>query len=78
VIIEAVSEVAARDFMENDLFAAGRLMRASLHPFRASLIREQERNLSLSDFQSVKSLYGFFLLPEEDDTQMIEKKDWQD
>jgi len=39
VIIEAESEDAARDFMENDPFVAGGLMRSSLHPFRASLIR---------------------------------------
>jgi hypothetical protein len=39
VIIEAESEAAARDFMENDPFVVGGLMRASLHPFRASLIR---------------------------------------
>lgn len=40
VIINAESEAAARDFMENDPFVAGGLMRASLHPFRASLIRK--------------------------------------
>ena len=40
VIIEAESEGAARDFMENDLFVACRLMRASLHPFRAAFVRK--------------------------------------
>lgn len=40
VIINAESEAAARDFMENDPFVAGGLMRASLHPFRASLIKK--------------------------------------
>jgi len=40
VIFEAESEEAARKFMENDSFVAGGLMRASLHPFRAALIRE--------------------------------------
>ena len=40
VIIEAKSEAAAREFMENDPFVAGGLMHASLHPFRAALVRE--------------------------------------
>ena len=41
VIFEAESEGAARQFMENDPFVAGGLMRASLHPFRAALVRDQ-------------------------------------
>ena len=40
VIVEVESEDEARNFMENDPFVAGGLMRASLHPFRASLIRK--------------------------------------
>jgi uncharacterized protein YciI len=40
VIFEAEGEEAARKFMENDPFVSGGLMRASLHPFRAALIRE--------------------------------------
>ena len=39
VIFEAVSAEEARRFMENDPFVAGGLMRASLHPFRAALVR---------------------------------------
>jgi uncharacterized protein YciI len=39
VIFEAASEGDARRFMENDPFVAGGLMRASLHPFRAALVR---------------------------------------
>lgn len=39
VILEAASEQVARHFMENDPFVAGGLMRASLHPFRAALVR---------------------------------------
>ena len=39
VILEASSEDDAQRFMENDPFIAGGLMRASLHPFRAALIR---------------------------------------
>lgn len=39
VILEADSEEAARQFMENDPFVASGLMRASLHPFRAALVR---------------------------------------
>lgn len=39
VIFEADSEDSARSFMEADPFVAGRLMRASLHPFRAALVR---------------------------------------
>jgi uncharacterized protein YciI len=39
VILEAASEVEARHFMEDDPFVAGGLMRASLHPFRAALVR---------------------------------------
>ena len=40
VIFEADSEEAARSFMENDPFVADGLMRASLHPFRAALVRK--------------------------------------
>lgn len=40
VILEAASEREARRFMEQDPFVAGGLMRATLHPFRAALIRE--------------------------------------
>lgn len=39
VIFEAESEEAARDFLENDLFISGGLMRTSFHPFRAALVR---------------------------------------
>jgi len=39
VIFEADSEDQARSFMEADPFVAGGLMRASLHPFRAALVR---------------------------------------
>ena len=39
VIIEAESPEAARGFMENDPFVAEGVMRASLHPFRAALVR---------------------------------------
>lgn len=40
VIFEAESEQAAQKFMENDPFVSSGLMRASLHPFRASLLRK--------------------------------------
>jgi uncharacterized protein YciI len=40
VILEADSEEEARHFMENDPFVADGLMRASLHPFRAALVRK--------------------------------------
>jgi uncharacterized protein YciI len=40
VIFEADTEDSARRFMEADPFVAGGLMRASLHPFRAALVRE--------------------------------------
>jgi len=40
VIFETDSEEAARSFMENDPFVADGLMRASLHPFRAALVRK--------------------------------------
>ena len=40
VIFEAESEDAANEFMENDPFIAGGLMRASPHPFKASLVRD--------------------------------------
>ncbi len=39
VIFEADSEEDARSFMQADPFVAGGLMRASLHPFRAALVR---------------------------------------
>ena len=39
VIFEADTEDDARRFMEADPFVAGGLMRASLHPFRAALVR---------------------------------------
>ena len=39
VVFEAPSEAVARQFMANDPFVAGGLMRASLHPFRAALVR---------------------------------------
>jgi uncharacterized protein YciI len=39
VILEAASEQDARRFMENDPFVSSGLMRASLHPFRAALVR---------------------------------------
>ena len=42
VIFDPESEEAAHLFMENDpFFVAGELMRASLHPFRAALVRDQ-------------------------------------
>jgi uncharacterized protein YciI len=40
VIFEADSDAEAKSFMENDPFVAGGLMRASLHPFRAALVRK--------------------------------------
>ena len=40
VIFEAESEEAAHQFMENDPFVSGGMMRASLHPFRAALVRD--------------------------------------
>ena len=40
VILEAETEEAAQKFMENDPFVASGLMRASLHPFRVSLVRK--------------------------------------
>jgi uncharacterized protein YciI len=39
VVFEATSTADALRFMENDPFVAGGLMRASLHPFRAALVR---------------------------------------
>jgi UDP:flavonoid glycosyltransferase YjiC (YdhE family) len=39
VIFEADSEEEARNFVENDPFVVGGMMRASLHPFRAALVR---------------------------------------
>lgn len=39
VVFEADSEDDARCFMLADPFVAGGLMRASLHPFRAALVR---------------------------------------
>jgi len=40
VILEAETEEAAQKFMENDPFVSSGLMRASLHTFRASLLRK--------------------------------------
>jgi uncharacterized protein YciI len=40
VIFEAASEDEARRFMENDPFVAEGLMRATLHPYRAALVRQ--------------------------------------
>ena len=40
VIFEAASGSEARQFMEQDPFVAEGLMRASLHPFRAALVRK--------------------------------------
>jgi uncharacterized protein YciI len=40
VILEAASEEEARHFMESDPFVATGLMRATLHPFRAALVRQ--------------------------------------
>lgn len=40
VIFEADDEVAARGFMENDPFVSSGLFGASLHPFRAALMRK--------------------------------------
>lgn len=40
VIFDAASEGEARRFMENDPFVSGGLMRATLHPFRAALVRK--------------------------------------
>ena len=40
VVFEAASKDDARGFMENDPFVAGGLMRATLHPFRAALVRK--------------------------------------
>ena len=39
VIFEVASEDDARRFMESDPFVTGGLMRATLHPFRAALVR---------------------------------------
>jgi len=41
VVLEANSDEEARRFMENDPFVVRGLMRASLHPFRAALVRGQ-------------------------------------
>jgi uncharacterized protein YciI len=43
VIFEAPSEDRARRFMEADPFIASGLMRASLHPFRAALVRGPQK-----------------------------------
>jgi uncharacterized protein YciI len=40
VIFEAGDEAAARAFMENDPFVSSGLFGASLHPFRAALMRD--------------------------------------
>ncbi|MEN8242226.1 MAG: YciI family protein [Chloroflexota bacterium] len=42
VIIEVESEEAAREFMEADPFVKEGLFGASLHPFKAALMRRQE------------------------------------
>ncbi len=42
VIFEAESEEEARRFMEDDPFVSNGLFRASLHPFRASLVRRSD------------------------------------
>jgi uncharacterized protein YciI len=39
VIIDAQSEEEARRFMAHDPFVASGLMRATIHPFRAALVR---------------------------------------
>jgi len=39
VILEAAGKGEALRFMENDPFVRGGLMRATLHPFRAALVR---------------------------------------
>jgi uncharacterized protein YciI len=43
VILEADSEEDARRFMEADPFLTKGLFGASLHPFRAALVRDQHR-----------------------------------
>ncbi len=45
VVFEASSKEAARHFMENDPFIASGLMRASLHPFRAALVRGSQKEI---------------------------------
>ena len=40
VILDAETEDEARRFMQNDPFVTRGLMRATLHPFRAALIRK--------------------------------------
>lgn len=40
VIVEASTEAEARSFMKRDPFVANGLMRATLHPFRAALVRQ--------------------------------------
>ena len=42
VILEAASEAAARHFMEHDPFVRNSLFTATLHPFRASLVRGED------------------------------------
>ncbi len=42
VIFEADSENSARSFMQADPFVDGGLMRATLHPFRAALVRRKQ------------------------------------
>ncbi|MCH7591930.1 MAG: hypothetical protein IH989_04000 [Planctomycetes bacterium] len=42
VIIETDSREEAERFMARDPFVAGRIMRASLHPFRVSLTRRND------------------------------------
>jgi uncharacterized protein YciI len=40
VILDIANEDQARQFMQDDPFIAGGLMRAQLHPFRAALVRQ--------------------------------------
>lgn len=43
VILESSTEAEARRFMEADPFVSGGLMRATLHPFRAALVRKPQQ-----------------------------------
>ncbi len=42
VIVEASTEAEAMSFMQRDPFVANGLMRATLHPFRAALVRQSQ------------------------------------
>ncbi|MEE8497765.1 MAG: YciI family protein [Acidimicrobiia bacterium] len=46
VILEAVSELEARTFMENDPFLVSGLFGADLHPFRVALGRSRQSPVS--------------------------------